>query len=100
MAKSLSDIVYFSKTVVEAKPWLLDPKCVPIPWREIKLEKAVKLGVMWNDGIVTPTPPVKRALKETVEKLRRHGCEIVDWMPDGHKQALSILVSRNPRCLT
>jgi len=93
MAQSLSDVVLFSKTVVEAKPWLQDPKCIPIPWREVEMKSALKLGVMWDDGIVTPTPPVKRALKETVEKLRRNGCEIVDWKPDGHKQALSILVS-------
>jgi amidase len=48
---------------------------------------------MWNDGIVLPTPPVLRALEETVKKLKNAGHEIVDWAPEGHMKALQILVS-------
>lgn len=92
MAQRLSDLILFSKAVIETKPWLRDPKCLPIPWREVEGDGRLKIGVLWDDGIVTPTPPVKRAIRETVEKLSRGGCEIVDWNPEGHEQALNILV--------
>jgi amidase len=93
MARSLRDIVLFSKTVVNAEPWLQDPRCLPIPWRAIEKKQKLKIGVMWNDGSVWPTPPVTRGLKETVKKIQSAGHEIVDWAPEGHKDAIGLLVS-------
>jgi amidase len=49
---------------------------------------------MWNDGSVWPTPPVSRALKETVQKLEAAGHEIIEWAPEGHKKAIDLLVRR------
>jgi amidase len=92
MARSLQDIVLFSKTVVNAEPWVHDPRCLPIPWRAIEKKTKLKLGVMWNDGSVWPTPPVTRGLKETVKKLQAAGHEIVEWAPEGHKKAIGLLV--------
>lgn len=94
MARSLEDILLFSKTIVGAEPWLVDPKVLPIPWRPVENKKKLKIAVLWNDGITVPTPPVMRALKETVEKLRRAGHEVVDWDPVLHRKALELLVSR------
>lgn len=95
MAKTLDDIVLFSKTIVDAQPWLQDPKCLPIPWRPVEDKKSLKIAVLWNDGVVKPTPPVTRALKETVEKLKKAGHEIVEWNPVLHPKALQLLVSRS-----
>lgn len=72
---------------------IVDPKCVPIPWRTVEHKKKLKLAVLWSDGMVVPTPPVTRALKETVEKLKGAGHEIVEWDPVLHPQALKLLVS-------
>lgn len=43
--------------------------------------------------MVMPTPPVARALKNTVEKLRAQGHEIIEWSPEGHAEAQGLLVS-------
>ncbi|KAJ4292734.1 hypothetical protein N0V90_009397 [Kalmusia sp. IMI 367209] len=92
MAKSLEDIIFYSKAVVDAQPWLVDPKVLPIPWRSVEHKSTLKIAVLWNDGLVVPTPPVTRALKETVEKLKAAGHEIVgDWDPVLHPKALDIL---------
>ncbi|OCL12251.1 amidase [Glonium stellatum] len=91
MGRTLDDILLFSKTVVGLEPWVQDPKCLPIPWRSVKIKQKLKLAVLWNDGMVTPTPPVQRALKETADKLRKAGHEIVEWRPSLHAQALSVL---------
>ncbi|EHY60683.1 hypothetical protein HRR83_000452 [Exophiala dermatitidis] len=91
MGPTLSDLKLFAKSVVDSKPWLKDPKALPIPWRDVQLPKKLKFGVIWNDRQVTPTPPVQRALKTTVEKLRKAGHEVVDWDSSSHPQALNIL---------
>lgn len=98
MTKTLQDMVFYSKTIVDAQPWQVDPKCVPIPWRPVEPKQKLKIAVVWNDGIVVPTPPVSRALKETVERLRSAGHELVDWNPALHGQALEFLVRTSPVC--
>ncbi len=81
MARTLEDVIQYSKIVVDSEPWLYDTKCHPIPWRKTELPKKLKIGVMWNDGIIQPTPPIARALKEAVDKLKAAGHEIIDWEP-------------------
>ena len=91
MATTLADIELYSKSVVEGQPWLRDPRCVPIPWRAVELPKKLRIAVMWHDGMVRPTPPVARALEETVRKLQNAGHDIIDWDPVDQKQGLSLL---------
>jgi amidase len=93
MAKTLEDMTFYSKTVVDSQPWLVDPKCVPIPWRTVEPKQKLKIAVLWNDRVVAPTPPVARALRETVEKLKAAGHEIVEWDPVLHPKAVEFLVS-------
>jgi amidase len=92
MARSLPDIALFSKTIVDAEPWQQDPRCLPIPWRVVEKKPKLKLGVMWHDGNVLPTPPVNRALKVTIQKLKAAGHDIIEWAPEGHKKAVGLLV--------
>lgn len=81
----------YSKAIIDAKPWQVDPKMLPIPWRPAEPQDALKIAVLWNDGICLPTPPVQRALKETVERLKAAGHHIVDWDPKLHQTALEHL---------
>lgn len=91
LARTLEDITMYTKAVIDTQPWLVDPKCLPIPWRPVEVALKLKIAVLWSDGVVTPTPPVRRALATTVERLRKAGHEVVDWTPDGHPEALSLL---------
>ncbi|OJJ43046.1 hypothetical protein ASPZODRAFT_136587 [Penicilliopsis zonata CBS 506.65] len=94
LAQTLQEVTLYTKTIIDQEPWLLDPNCVPIPWRVVERKPVLKLGVLWNDGVVTPTPPVTRALRETVEKLRRAGHQIIDWAPTGHLEAEALLAKK------
>lgn len=40
---------------------------------------------MFDDGIVTPHPPVTRAMQETVHSLKQAGHEIVPWNNSLHR---------------
>ena len=82
LSHTLEDQVLYLKSVFDTKPWLQDPKLMPVPWRQEEFDnvpKKLKLGLISSDGYVNLTPPVKRALDETVEKLRAAGHEIVSW---------------------
>lgn len=78
MARTLDTVEHFMEKMLECNPWDLDPGCVPIPWRKdlatIRGRK-LKLGVIFDDGVVLPQPPVTRALRELVRKLRDAGHE-------------------------
>jgi len=98
ISPTLGGIDLFMKTVLGSQPWLKDPMLHQIPWRRqvssLRTGKKLTVGVMWDDGVVTPAPPVKRALREVVERLENvPGVEVIQWSPYKQEEALEILVS-------
>jgi amidase len=91
MARSIADLRLFTDNVANASPWLKDPKCIPMPWRSVELKSKPKIGVLWDNGMVHPTPPVTRALKTVVDKLKSKGYDIVDWPATGHEEANTLV---------
>jgi amidase len=96
MCRSPATLTLFTKTVVAAEPWLTDPKCQPIPWRNeifksITSGRKLKIGMMHWDGIILPQPPVRWAMKRLEKILIAAGHEIIPWRID-QKTALSILL--------
>lgn len=81
-----------------SEPWLRDPRVVPLPWRQelvaeaAKAERPLVFGVIWADGLITPHPPVTRALKDTVEKLRAAEHEVIDWDFSSFGETANLLV--------
>ena len=86
MSSSRRGIELFLETYFSYSPWIKDPALVPLPWRPVTLPPKLKIAVMWSDDIVTPHPPITRALKEISETLKRYPdrFELVDWKPFGH----------------
>jgi amidase len=70
-SRSLRDMDFFMTTVLGQKPYLLDPKVVPLPWTGLKteMEKPLRIGIIENDGFIDPQPPVKRAIAWARERL-------------------------------
>ncbi|KAK4569899.1 hypothetical protein LTR86_002868 [Recurvomyces mirabilis] len=91
MARSVGDVKLWIESVVGAKPWLKDPKCIPLPYRPITLTQKLKIAVLWDNGMVHPTPPVTRAQQHTVEKLKAAGHEILDWPATDHAEAMILI---------
>lgn len=78
MARSLSSIESFMESMLDSQPWNIDPGCIPIPWRKelaARPTRKLKLGFVFDDGVVRPQPPVARALRETAFKLAAAGHE-------------------------
>ena len=102
LSTSLEGLRLFMKTVLDTKPWLTDPLLFALPWKEPAglLQKnsnghILKIGVLWDDNVVKPHPPVTRALNEMVQKLRTiEEVEVVDFHPYKHDLAWEIIVSQ------
>ncbi|KAL4260766.1 amidase family protein [Pleurotus pulmonarius] len=79
MARTLEDLDTFWQAVMSMKPWKYDPSVLPIPWRKPDFEgrTALKWAVIWDDGVVRPSPACHRALKTVVDVLQRNGDSIV-----------------------
>jgi Asp-tRNA(Asn)/Glu-tRNA(Gln) amidotransferase A subunit family amidase len=97
LARSARDLSLCIETVLAAEPWHLDPTQVGMRWRP---EEVVwkggdkpKIGVMWDDGVVVPQAPMRKALKQAVEKLRADGYEVVDYPPFKQADGWDIIVS-------
>lgn len=100
MAPSLSSLTQVAKLMIEAQPWVTDPNVPPVPWRndvfqELSTRKLV-IGVMPDDGIVRPHPPIERLMARIVDKLRVAGHEIVEWDASLNAQCIQIMVRSIP----
>lgn len=84
MARSLDDIDLFMKHYVnDGNPWQLDQWALPLPWRTVEPPKpeSLTIAVMYDDGVVKPTPPIARGLKEVVAKLKNAGAKVIEFKP-------------------
>ena len=87
LAHSVGSLRLLVKSLLNfQQPWLHDPLCHEIPWRD-EHEKQIQtyadnsnlsFGIMRDDGIVTPHPPVQRAIDIAVKTLKKLGHKIVE----------------------
>ncbi|OAG38195.1 hypothetical protein AYO21_07528 [Fonsecaea monophora] len=79
LAVSMRDCELLLRAISDAEPWLYDPGCSYLPWDSQPLpEQPLVFGVIWEDHETTPLPPLLRILRETCDKLRAAGHEVVD----------------------
>lgn len=86
MARTLSDLTYFTRSFIQMKPWTYDTSVHPIPWRsdienKYKDKKQLRIGVLRTDGVVDPSPACARALQNTCTALQAQGHEILELTP-------------------
>ncbi|KAF2438761.1 amidase [Karstenula rhodostoma CBS 690.94] len=101
LSTSLGGVKVFARTLVDARPWTREPGLVPLPWKTesqfAALEggaKKVRVGVLADDGVVRPHPPVRRALASMAEKLESvQGVDVVPFAPLDHDAAWTIISS-------
>ncbi|WWC73537.1 uncharacterized protein I206_107509 [Kwoniella pini CBS 10737] len=91
MSTSLEAVELWAKSVVGAEPWYRDPNMLPIPWREVNIPQKLCFGLIMDNGIVKPTPPVTRALSETKKALEAAGHRVVEWSPYKPEEANTIV---------
>jgi len=83
MGRTLPDLAYFTKSLIQTAPWDFDHTVHRMPWSdstvaEAKDKQVLRVGVMRTDGVVDPSPACARALERTVSALRAEGHECID----------------------
>ena len=92
LTRSLGLLELSIKTIIDSKPWLIDPSTSAIEWKTPKFGKKIRIGILSHDGICTPQPPIARALKEVKEKLSKlPNVELVEFKPYDHSRSFAIL---------
>ncbi|OAL21018.1 hypothetical protein AYO20_11442 [Fonsecaea nubica] len=88
VGRSLRDIEMMLRVWNNHEPWLYDPVVMTKKWAtNIGVPAKATIGVMFWDEVVMPHPPVQRALKMAVDKLKHAGHEVVEFKPYKHKDA-------------
>ncbi|KEQ93063.1 hypothetical protein AUEXF2481DRAFT_31519 [Aureobasidium subglaciale EXF-2481] len=93
MCRSLRDMDLFLRVILAQKPYLKDPLLVPIPWTGpntgvVKL----KIGIMATDGMITPAPPILRAISWAQKRLEHCAdVEVKSFAPYQAREVLSLV---------
>jgi amidase len=99
-ARSLRDIELFCKSYSSACPWIDDVSLVPgsILSPSLGLQanenRPLRVGILVNDGNVSPLPPVRYIIKKVHDLLSRAaGIEVVPFSPMDHATGWSIIAA-------
>ncbi|KAF2157570.1 amidase signature enzyme [Myriangium duriaei CBS 260.36] len=96
MARTFYDLLYFTRAVIQCKPWKYDHTVHPIPWRDDVYSnvasRKLRIGVLRTDGVIDPSPACARALQTTVSALQAQGHEIVELQPPAEASPYEALV--------
>lgn len=98
MGPSISTLRFVFKSLLSTSPWLHDPEVNNMPWRVEQDEFAntnssISFGLLESDGIVTPHPPISRALRIVAAALHANKHRVFKWSPPSHEEANDIHVS-------
>ena len=91
IAASLRDCELFLKTLSDSRPWERDPSVAYGLWSEQgSVGRPPLLGVIRQDGVITPLPPVAIVLDETIQTLRKSGLEVIEIDAPAFKKCQSL----------
>jgi amidase len=92
MATCVEDMRLFCRVVSASQQWLQEPSLVALPWKPAeRIQTPLKIGVIWNDGIVQAHPSITRCLQETVISLKAAGHSIVTWDTKLHRDLVKCI---------
>ena len=123
LSTDIHGIKLFMQAVMGQRPWLKDPLVLRKQWDEDEYRlvehgggKKLTFGILWNDDVVIPLPPIIRALEMTkeaiiaaghdgkkaisrVSRLATESLAVVDWKPYKHDELYKSTVRRKFRAV-
>lgn len=96
LARNLNMIHAVTEALISAEPWKLDARCAALPWREETVQEVqsrpLTIGVLYDDEVVRPHPPIARVLRTVIEALKAAGHEIIEWDASLHSECVAVMV--------
>ncbi|CAG8918953.1 unnamed protein product [Penicillium salamii] len=108
MGHSVEALCLVFKSLLSTKPWLHDPYVLPVPWREEMQYNASKeidytpsFGFISDDGLVTPHPPIARALRMVKKAMEDDGYQLINWEGPSTNNSIQIHgpIARGDGCI-
>ncbi|KAG9675550.1 amidase, partial [Aureobasidium melanogenum] len=78
MATSSRACSFFMKTIMSAQAWRYDSLCLHLRWQGQQTSRKPRIGLVLDDEVYTPFPPVRRAIREAAQKLQDAGVDVVE----------------------
>jgi amidase len=78
---------------MSAQAWRYDSSCLHLRWQGHKSSRKPRIGLVLDDGVYTPFPPVRRAIREAGQKLRDAGLDVVELKLPSVADAFGISVA-------
>ncbi|KAJ4302714.1 hypothetical protein N0V90_001604 [Kalmusia sp. IMI 367209] len=76
----MSDLELLTRILVSQPQSRYDTTSIPLGWRNIERPKGkLAFGILEFDGSVMPHPPLLRAMRQTAEKLKLQGHEVIKF---------------------
>ncbi|GAB7352691.1 hypothetical protein MBLNU459_g3052t2 [Dothideomycetes sp. NU459] len=92
LGQSIDDLWHFQKAVIDQEPHDVDTSLAPLPWRGcLETSNDITVGIMFDDGVVRPHPPIIRALETAKSRLKSANIKTVDWKPYRHDHGWEIV---------
>ncbi|KEF54134.1 uncharacterized protein A1O9_09929 [Exophiala aquamarina CBS 119918] len=93
LANSAADLNLVQKAILDQEPWDEETSLCPLPWKKIEpyTPGQITVGLMWDDGMVHPHPPISRGLKYAKSKLEAAGVKVVEFEAFEHARGWDIL---------
>ncbi|KAI0363623.1 amidase [Pilatotrama ljubarskyi] len=97
IATSARDLALFCRVMLQHEPWLAEPPLLEMPWKQAvadgaSLPEKLTVAILWDDGVVTPHPPILDALKRVKGALLAAGHDVITWEPVGHQEAWDLIL--------
>ncbi|APR86390.1 Aspartyl-tRNA(Asn) amidotransferase subunit A [Minicystis rosea] len=90
MARSAKDLVLAMQALDPRAFTAIDGRVPPLPFEDpARVDVArLRVGVYTDDGVLSPSAAVVRAVREAADALRARGAEVVDFTPPGLPDAV------------
>lgn len=96
-ARSYRDLELFSKLYSASSRWIQDPSLIPCPFEAIPRrhgDRKIRVGILHDDQVVSPLPPVRRVIELVKQKLQRSTqIQVVPFTPYEHEEAWKIITA-------
>lgn len=94
MARSVTDLNLAMKILAAPGQQVFDPTIPPVPWQEPSAVtlKNLRIAFYTDNGIITPLPAIRRAVREAAEALQKHGAVLEEWTPPNLLKAWQLCV--------
>ena len=87
LARTAGDLQFFFGALDPKRMSQLDGRVPPFEFAAVELGRP-RIGLLIDDGVLTPSLAVQRAVRRAGDALLKRGCEIVPWNPPRAREAI------------